>query len=198
MPWGVEYLPKRTVREGREGGVDQFGGTEDASVLVEAVRAGEIPEARIDQSADQSRAEVRARPVRASVRRSGAARRTSATRRSGPRASTRSAGRSCCWRTRTASFRWRRRGKARLSPRRRLRRCGALGFIVVPDPSQADVAIVRPTAPFQTLHPGYVFGAMQHEGDLGFQDGDKEYDELMRMSARCRPSSPSTSIGRRS
>ena len=38
------------------------------------------------------------------------------------------------------------------------------------------VAIVRLEAPFETLHPGYMFGAMQHEGNLGFRDGDAEYE----------------------
>jgi beta-glucosidase len=58
------------------------------------------------------------------------------------------------------------------------------GWTVASDPAQADVAIVRLEAPFETLHPGYVFGAMQHEGNLGFRDGTKAYDEAVRLSAR--------------
>jgi hypothetical protein len=57
------------------------------------------------------------------------------------------------------------------------------GWTVASDPAQADVAIARLVAPFQTLHPNYVFGAMQHEGDLSFHEGDKAYDELVRVSA---------------
>ena len=57
------------------------------------------------------------------------------------------------------------------------------GFVVVSDLSQADVAIVRTNAPFQTLHPNYVFGAMQHEGALDFRNGDKEFDEIQRIAA---------------
>src|SRR3982751_549671 len=51
MPWGVESLPKsaRFVKAVKAG-VDQFGGTEDARVLVEAVRGGELPEARLDEA----------------------------------------------------------------------------------------------------------------------------------------------------
>jgi beta-glucosidase len=56
------------------------------------------------------------------------------------------------------------------------------GWTVASDPAQADVAIARLVAPFQTLHPNYVFGAMQHEGDLSFHAGDKAYDELIRVS----------------
>ena len=48
---------------------------------------------------------------------------------------------------------------------------------------QADVAIMRLTAPFERLHPGYVFGAMQHEGSLAFRDGEPEYEAFKRVSA---------------
>jgi beta-glucosidase len=54
---------------------------------------------------------------------------------------------------------------------------------VTSDPAQADVAIVRLGAPFETLHPGWVFGAMQHEGSLAFRAGDPAYDEFVRVSA---------------
>ena len=50
------------------------------------------------------------------------------------------------------------------------------------DPAQADVAIARLVAPFQTLHPQWMFGSMQHEGDLAFHEGDKTYDEVVRVS----------------
>jgi beta-glucosidase len=57
------------------------------------------------------------------------------------------------------------------------------GLHVVSDLSQADIAIVRTDAPFQTLHPNYMFGAMQHEGSLEFRNGDKEFEEIKRISA---------------
>jgi beta-glucosidase len=57
------------------------------------------------------------------------------------------------------------------------------GWAVSTDPSQADVAIVRLQAPFQRLHPQWVFGAMQHEGSLAFQPGDSAYDAFVRVSA---------------
>jgi beta-glucosidase len=56
------------------------------------------------------------------------------------------------------------------------------GFSVVTDLSQADVAIVRTNAPYETLHPQYIFGSMQHEGKLDFQNGSKEFDEIKRIS----------------
>src|SRR5207237_4594318 len=57
------------------------------------------------------------------------------------------------------------------------------GFTVVTNPARADIAIVRTNAPFQTLHPNYAFGAIWHEGDLGFRAGDAEFEEIKRITA---------------
>lgn len=50
-PWGLEKASKveRFVK-GVEAGLDQFGGTTDADVLVEAVSSGRLTEARLDES----------------------------------------------------------------------------------------------------------------------------------------------------
>ncbi len=37
------------------------------------------------------------------------------------------------------------------------------GYTVVATPQEADVAIVRVSTPYETLHPHYIFGSMQHE-----------------------------------
>src|SRR4029078_2905353 len=58
------------------------------------------------------------------------------------------------------------------------------GFQVVSDLSQADLALVRTVAPFQTLHPNYVFGAMQHEGNLGFAADNAELTEIERIAVK--------------
>ena len=42
---------------------------------------------------------------------------------------------------------------------------------------------MRLSAPYETLHPGYIFGMMQHEGSLAFRDGDAAYDAFRRASA---------------
>src|SRR5436853_5931374 len=56
----------------------------------------------------------------------------------------------------------------------------AHGFTVVNSPDEADIAIMRAAAPFETRPPGYFFGARQHEGRLNFQPGDAVYDALLR------------------
>ncbi len=52
MPWGVENL-SQLEREHRllDAGVDQLGGEHDASYIVRLVKAGSVPESRIDASA---------------------------------------------------------------------------------------------------------------------------------------------------
>lgn len=55
MPLGVEQLPKQErFVKAVKAGVDQFGGTEEAQFLVQAVRAGALPESRLDESVYRS------------------------------------------------------------------------------------------------------------------------------------------------
>jgi beta-glucosidase len=60
----------------------------------------------------------------------------------------------------------------------------AAGFTVVATPEVADVAIVRVATPSEVLHPGYFFGAIQHEGRLDFRDGDAGFEAIKRASAK--------------
>ena len=56
------------------------------------------------------------------------------------------------------------------------------GWTVVDDPAKADVAIMRLNAPFERLHPQYVFGQFLHEGSLAFKDGDPDFEAFKRVS----------------
>ncbi|WP_242415242.1 glycoside hydrolase family 3 C-terminal domain-containing protein [Sphingomonas panni] len=58
------------------------------------------------------------------------------------------------------------------------------GFVVVTDPSRANVAIVRMDPPAERLHPHHFFGSRQNEGRLHFEDGDPDYEALKRASAQ--------------
>ena len=59
----------------------------------------------------------------------------------------------------------------------------AAGFAVVTHPPQADFALVRAPAPYQSEHPNYFFGSRQHEGRLAYLETDPGYAELLRVSA---------------
>lgn len=188
MPWGVESLPKhKRFVKAVQAGVDQFGGTEEGHILVEAVRGGEIPEARVDESVRRIMAqkfqlglfehpyvdaEAAARQVGSDAFRSAgldAQRRSLVLLENKDGILPLKAGKNGALRVYLIG----------VDPAAALR----AGWTVASDAAQADVAIARLVAPFQTLHPQYVFGAMQHEGDLSFHAGDKVYDEFERVSA---------------
>jgi beta-glucosidase len=190
MPWGVESLPKRgRFVKAVSAGVDQFGGTEDAPMLVEAVRAGELAESRLDESVRRIMEQKFALGLfenpfvdaEAAAARVG----SDAFRAAGLDAQRRALvllendGAMLPLKATGAN------GALRVYPvgvdTGAVRR---MGWTVAADVAQADVAIVRLEAPYETLHPGYVFGAMQHEGNLGFREGTKAYDEFVRVSAR--------------
>jgi beta-glucosidase len=185
MPWGVEDLPKvDRFSKAVNAGVDQFGGTEEANVLVEAVRSGKIAEGRINESV---------RRIAIQKFRQGLF--------ENPYVDTAEAGRfvgnpqfqaeATAAQRRSMVLLENKNGILPLVARGKRvflhgidsATAARYGFIVVPTVSQAEIAIVRTHAPFQTLHPGYVFGAMQHEGDLGFRNGDAEFEEIKRITA---------------
>jgi beta-glucosidase len=189
MPWGVEELPMRArfVKAVRAG-VDQFGGTERAEMVVQAVRAGELTEARLDSSTQR----ILAQKFALGLFENPYVEPAEAARRVGTDA------------FRAAALDAQRHALVLLEnrdgflPLRPVAGRAALrvylhgvapdvaareGWTVVTDPKQADVAIMRLGAPFETPHPGYVFGARQHEGSLAFRDGDPEYEAFTRVSA---------------
>ncbi|WP_290599581.1 glycoside hydrolase family 3 N-terminal domain-containing protein [Janthinobacterium sp.] len=60
------------------------------------------------------------------------------------------------------------------------------GYTVVATPQEADVALLRVAAPYETLHPNYIFGSMQHEGRLDYADGNADY-EAIKNAAKFAP-----------
>jgi beta-glucosidase len=189
MPWGVEDLTMRArFVKAVLAGVDQFGGVERSDVLVEAVRAGELPEARLDSSVVRILAHKFALGLFENPY-------------VDPDAAARAVGSDAAH---AAALDAQRRAlvllenRDRTLPLPRTGRRGALrvylhgidsaaarreGWTVAADPAQADVAIVRLAAPYETLHPGYIFGSFQHEGSLAFRDGDRDLEAFRRASA---------------
>jgi beta-glucosidase len=186
MPWGVESLSMRArFVKAVLAGVDQFGGTERADMLVEAVRAGELSEAQVDTSVVR----VLTQKFQLGLFENPYV---------SPETATRIVGNA---EFQAAALDAQRRAlvllenKGKLLP---LRGGGAkrvyllgiaaeaatrAGLTVVTDPLKADVAIVRLSAPFERLHPQYVFGQFLHEGNLAFKEGDADYEAFKRVSA---------------
>jgi len=184
--WGVEDLSKvDRYAKGVNAGLDQFGGVEDTAELVAAVKAGKIPVARIDDAArrilkikfDQGLFEnpfVDAKQASAIV---------------GSKAFV-AEGRAA--QSAALTLLENKNGLLPLKPGGRkvwlkgvsADAARAHGLVPVDDLAQADLAIVRTSTPFETLHPNFVFGAMQHEGDLSFKDGAADYEAIKTASAK--------------
>ena len=170
MPWGVEQLSKsERAAKAINAGVDQIGGTNESSIIVDAVKSGLIPMARIDQSVmrllvqkfqlgvfedpyvDPERAEavVGAPDFMAAA--------LDAQHRS-----------LVLLENRAAILPIETKGKKvwvwKISPQV----AKDFGFVVVEKVEDADLAIARVTTPFTIEHPKYLFGNILHEGSLSF------------------------------
>ena len=186
MPWGVENLSMRDrFAKAVQAGVDQFGGTERADLLVEAVRVGQLTVARLDSSVER----ILTQKFALGLFEHPYVNPDSAARLVGSNA------------FQAAALDAQRRAlvllenKGGILPLRSSRPLRVYlrgvsadaatheGWTVVTDPLKADVAIMRLSAPFERLHPQYLFGTFLHEGSLAFKDGDPEYETFKRVSA---------------
>ncbi len=172
MPWGVEDLSEidRTAKA-VNAGVDQLGGVNDPRSLLAAVKAGKIPMARVDQAVrralllkfqlglfDNPFVDVEAAKTVTNDAKT----------------------RQLALETQEASLVvLENKGAILPEPGRKVWLRGVraeaaerAGFVVVTDRTQADLAIIRVTAPSQLLHPAYFFGHILKEGSLDFaKDG---------------------------
>ena len=185
MPWGVENMSKADrFAKAINAGVDQFGGVEESQYVVEAVRSGKVDERRVNESAYR----VAVQKFRQGLFENPYVDPAQAARVAGnadfQRAATNAQSRSLVLLENKKGFLpLSARGKRVFLHGVDSATAARYGFTMVTDLSQADLAIVRTAAPYQTVHPQYVFGAMMHEGDLGFREGDKEFEEIKRITA---------------
>jgi beta-glucosidase len=190
MPWGVETLSKpERFAKAINAGVDQIGGTDEASEIVGGVQSGLISKARVREAAGRILLEkfqvgIFEQPY-VDEARAGAIVGNPEFVREGQMAQARSV---VLLKNDPAAT----TGKPLLP----LRTSGlkvylyginpeaarAAGWQVVSEPAQADVAILRAPPPFHTEHPGYFFGSRQHEGRLNFVSADPAFAELLRVS----------------
>lgn len=183
-PWGVENLSKvDRFAKAVNAGVDQFGGTEEAEYLLQAVRAGKVDGKRVHESAyrialQKFRLGLFENPYVDPARAERVAG-NSAFQADGTAAQRRSL---VLLENKKTILPLSPSGKRVYLHRVDPKVAEQHGFVVVSDPSQADVAIVRTDAPFETLHAQYIFGSMQHEGKLDFQNGNKEFEEIKRIT----------------
>jgi len=185
MPWGVESLSKgdRAAKE-VNAGVDQIGGSDDPAPLIEAIESGKISPARIDEAVrrlltpkfqlglfenpyvdkDAARAVVGSPAFQAAA--------DEAQRKS--LVLLQNKDRTLPLKTGAKVFL---QGISADAAR-------AHGLVVVASIDEADVVLMRMSAPFSNLHPDFFFGARQHEGDLDFKDGQAPFEALKSAGSR--------------
>ncbi len=186
MPWGVERLSKEDrFAKAVNAGIDQIGGTEDSSILLAALHNHKIPEQRIDDAV-----------LRILIQKFQQGLFEDPYVDSGNAVNIVNNEK-----FQTEALNAQRRSFILLENRNKLlplagagkrvflfqvdRRLAAeYGFTVVDSPDQADLAIVRIAAPYETLHPNYMFGSMQHEGSLDFADGSPDLEIVNRAIAK--------------
>lgn len=184
--WGVEDLVKiDRYAKGVNAGLDQFGGVEDTAELVAAVKAGKITEARISDSArrvlkvkfEQGLFENPYVDAKAAAVTAGSPAFVAEGRAAQSRSLVLLENRNGLLPMKAAGTRVYLQGISAAVAR-------AHGLTPVADLAEAELAIIRVAAPFETLHPNYTFGARQHEGDLSFKDGAADYEAIKAASAR--------------
>ncbi|WP_395280613.1 glycoside hydrolase family 3 protein [Enterobacter cloacae] len=184
MPWGVESLTKeQRFVKAVNAGIDQFGGVTDSAVLVDAVNKGLISQNRLDASVKrilQQKFELGLfeQPY-VDAKRAGEI--------VGAR-NTKKAADDAQFRTLVLL---QNKNILPLKPGTKVWLYGAdkvsaeeAGLHVVSDPEEADVALMRTSAPFEQPHYNYFFGRRHHEGSLEFRDDNKDYAMLKQVSKK--------------
>jgi beta-glucosidase len=186
MPWGVESLTKtQRFAKGMNAGIDQFGGVDVPQPFLDAVKDGLLTEARLSESA----ARVMKVKFDLGLFENPYVDPAQATQIVGSPEKIRAA---TAAQARALVVLENSRGAQMLpSAGAKLFLHGvdsavarARGYTVVGSADQADVAILRVSAPFQRLHPTFFFGSFQHEGDLDFKDGDSTLTLIKATAAK--------------
>ncbi len=186
MPWGVQELTKaQRFAKGMNAGIDQFGGVDDGQPFVDAVKAGTVTTARLDEAVKRIMVvkfdlglfeDPYVDPAKAATIVGSAAYVREAT----------------LAQSKALVVLQNSRG-ARMLPAKGAKLflhgvsadvAKAHGFAVVSTASEADVAVIRVAAPYQTLHPTFFFGRLQHEGDLDFKETDSTLTLIRATAAK--------------
>lgn len=191
MPWGVENF---TIAErfamAINAGVDQIGGTEQSEKIVEDVRAGTISDARVREAAlriltQKFQQGLFEQPYVDEARAAGIAGNADFVRE-GQMAQARAV-------VLLQNKRIESTGKPLLPVAGKglklylsgvnAKVAETFGFQIVGEPAQADLAVIRAPAPYESEHPNYFFGSRMHEGRLWYTEKDPAYAEFLRVSA---------------
>jgi beta-glucosidase len=185
MPWGVESLSVADrFAQGVNAGLDQFGGVDDTPTLVNVVRAGALSEARLNESVRR----ILTQKFQLGLFESPFVDEAAAGAVVGQQAFVDEAGAA---QRRSMVLLENRNSAIPLKPGARVylhkidpAAARARGFTPVDRVEDAEVAVLRLSAPFEKLHPNFFFGRMHNEGRLDYRDGDPDYEQVKLASAR--------------
>lgn len=186
MPWGVEKLTRaERFIKGVIAGLDQFGGVEDTQILVDAVKAGKLTEARLAESAyrivlQKFQQGLFENPY-VDVAQTASIAGNAAFVKEASVAQSHSL---VLLENKNKVLPFSNKIKKLYLYQINLQVARDAGFTVVGKPEDADLALLRVTTPFERLHPNYFFGSLMHEGDLGFHDGNADYEAIKAASAK--------------
>ncbi|WP_323666562.1 glycoside hydrolase family 3 protein [Pectobacterium punjabense] len=183
IPWGVEHLSQaeRFVKA-IDAGIDQFGGVDDSSIIVQAVQQGKISSQRVDQSVlrileqkfQLGQFEV---PFVDPERTQQVFQRPSITAQAEQAQYD------------ALVLLKKRQGILPLQKGKKIYVWGMnpdvvrnAGLVVVDHPVKADVALIRATAPYEQPHKNFFFGAMYHEGALDFRQDNEQYQAIVNAA----------------
>lgn len=182
MPWGVESLTKeQRFVKAVKAGIDQFGGVTDSALLVDAVKKGLITQNRLDASVKrilQQKFELGLfeQPY-VDVALAGKIVGAPETKKAADEAQFRTL------------VLLQNKNILPLKAGTKVWLHGAersaaehAGLTVVNTPEEADVALMRTSAPFEQPHYNYFFGRRHHEGSLEFKEDNKDFLMLKRVS----------------
>ncbi|MEO8333869.1 MAG: glycoside hydrolase family 3 N-terminal domain-containing protein [bacterium] len=186
MPWGVESLTKeQRFAKGMNAGIDQFGGVDDGQPLAAALSAGLLTQARLDEAV------ARIMKVKfdlglfenpyVDIARAAQLAASTTTQREATNAQSRAL---VVLENSRGAMMLPKAGAKLFVHGVDAAVATARGYLVVTNAADADVALLRINAPFQTLHPTFFFGSFQHEGDLDYKDADSSLALVKATAAK--------------
>jgi len=184
MPWGVENLTReQRFAKSLRAGVDQIGGSDEASILIAAVRDGLLTRKRLEQSGyrvllQKFQLGLFENPY-VDVAKADAIVGSPEFAAEGENAQSRSL---VLLENHAKLLPYTKRGSKVYLVGVDPRVAEEAGMIPVPLVDLAELAIIRASTPSEVLHSRYALGRFQHEGRLDFRAGDESYDKLAEAS----------------
>ena len=185
MPWGVEDLTvAQRYAKALDAGIDQFGGVDDSAAIVKLVRDGAVQESRIDRSAKRILVQKFELGLFENAYVDPAAAQATVGRADFQDAALAAQEESMVLLPNSRQMLPVHHGRKVFLVDVDAAAGIRAGLLPVASLEEAEFAIVRLSAPFQTLHPGYFFGLRQHEGALDFKPEDPQYARFLSTAKR--------------